>query len=52
MDYEELVEELKKQPKTYLPGLMIELLKICLKNKMFKDNDPIPFVKKVIKGTL
>ena len=46
MDYEELVEELGKQPKTRLPGLVTEILKVCHKNNVFKNNDPVPFVKR------
>ena len=47
MEYEKLVEEIKKVPRTYLPALLIEMIKYCYVKGVFKDNNPIPFLTKV-----
>jgi len=46
--YEKLVKELKEVPSTYVPALIMELIKIGIKKGVFKDNKPLPFLKTAV----
>ena len=51
MDYEEIEAEIKKLPITMLLGIFVTTLRECLlRGNIFKDNDPLPLVKKVVES--
>jgi hypothetical protein len=38
MTYEEIIEEIKNAPTTWLPGLLREIVKACLVKHVFKKD--------------
>ena len=47
MDYTEIIEQFKKVPKTFIPGLLIELIEIGHERNVFQESGAGNIAKKV-----
>ena len=45
MEYEKIIKIFKDAPRSFLAGLIIELIAIAHKKGIFKNNNPEPFLK-------